>query len=138
MVEVVTTPGKQKLVYSEASVSLSLDGRTVQEWWQNLSTLFFAEQGGGSLVLRRPLTHSRYRGGGGYQGGSSGYSNGHSSGPSYGGGFGGGYGGGAGGDRMSNLGAGLKTQQWGMSAYYWGTLIIFLESVIANLLVSRS
>ncbi|EGE03831.1 ATP-dependent RNA helicase DBP2 [Trichophyton equinum CBS 127.97] len=56
------------------------------------------------------------RGGGGYQGGSSGYSNGHSSGPSYGGGFGGGYGGGAGGDRMSNLGAGLKTQQWDLSS----------------------
>ncbi|KAM5430533.1 ATP-dependent RNA helicase dbp2 [Microsporum canis] len=56
-------------------------------------------------------------GGGGYQGGSNGYSNGHSNGPSsYGGGFGGGYGaGGAGGDRMSNLGAGLKTQQWDIS-----------------------
>lgn len=36
-------------------------------------------------------------GGGGYSGGGGGYS-----------------GGGGGGDRMSNLGAGLKTQSWGM------------------------
>lgn len=51
-------------------------------------------------------------------GGSNGYSNGnsyggtssapYSNGSSYGGGFGG-----AGGDKMSNLGAGLKTQHWG-------------------------
>lgn len=50
-----------------------------------------------------------YSGGGGYGGGrGGGYGGG------YGGGGGGGYGGGgaAGGDRMNNLGAGLKTQDW--------------------------
>ncbi|KAK2882641.1 ATP-dependent RNA helicase dbp2 [Arthroderma sp. PD_2] len=68
-------------------------------------------QGGGGY-------NSRGGGGGGYHGGSNGYSNGHSNGPSSYGGGGGGFGGGgygaggAGGDRMSNLGAGLKTQQW--------------------------
>jgi hypothetical protein len=60
----------------------------------------------------------------GYQngGGSNGYSNGHGGGyggggygGGYGGGRGGGFGGGAGGDRMSNLGAGLKKQDWGKS-----------------------
>jgi hypothetical protein len=50
-----------------------------------------------------------YSNGGGY-GGSNGYSGGGGYG-SYGGG-GGGFGG-PGGDRMSNLGAGLKTQNWG-------------------------
>ncbi|KAF3492251.1 ATP-dependent RNA helicase DBP2 [Arthroderma uncinatum] len=67
--------------------------------------------------------NSRGGGGGGYQGGggSNGYSNGHSGGPSSYGGSGGGFGGGGfaaggqGGDRMSNLGAGLKTQQWDIS-----------------------
>lgn len=58
-------------------------------------------------------------------GGSNGYSNGYSNGggygngtSSYGGGasYGGGnYGGGGGGDKMSNLGAGLKTQQWDLA-----------------------
>ncbi|KAK7712737.1 ATP-dependent RNA helicase dbp2 [Botryosphaeria dothidea] len=62
----------------------------------------------------------------GYGGGSNGYSNGNSYGGSngysggggYGGGGygGGGYGGGGGGDRMSNLGAGLKQQNWDISA----------------------
>ncbi|KAF2263735.1 hypothetical protein CC78DRAFT_544684 [Lojkania enalia] len=49
----------------------------------------------------------------GYGGGSNGYSNGYSG--SYG--SGGGYGGGGygGGDRMSNLGQGLKQQNWGVS-----------------------
>ncbi|KAK2794084.1 ATP-dependent RNA helicase dbp2 [Onygenales sp. PD_12] len=62
---------------------------------------------------------SSYRGGG-YGGGSNGYS-GQSSGGYGGGGYGGGgYGGGqggygGGGDRMSNLGAGLKTQDWDLS-----------------------
>lgn len=56
----------------------------------------------------------------GFSGGSNGYSNGDggygSSTNGYGGGsYGGGFGGGAGGDKMSNLGAGLKTQQWGRS-----------------------
>jgi ATP-dependent RNA helicase DDX5/DBP2 len=54
--------------------------------------------------------------GGGGGGGGGGYSNGGSggySGGGYGGGGGGGgYGGGGGGDRMSNLGAGLKQQDW--------------------------
>ncbi|KAI9729720.1 MAG: ATP-dependent RNA helicase dbp2 [Cirrosporium novae-zelandiae] len=49
-------------------------------------------------------------GGGGYSNGSS---NGYSNGNGHGGGYGGSYGGGGGGgDRMSNLGAGLKTQHW--------------------------
>ncbi|KAF4306538.1 putative ATP-dependent RNA helicase dbp2 protein [Botryosphaeria dothidea] len=62
----------------------------------------------------------------GYGGGSNGYSNGNSyggsNGYSGGGGYGGGgyggcgYGGGGGGDRMSNLGAGLKQQNWDISA----------------------
>ncbi|KAJ5717041.1 ATP-dependent RNA helicase dbp2 [Penicillium malachiteum] len=46
-------------------------------------------------------------GGGGYGGGGGGYGGGRG-----GGGGGGGFGGGAGGDRMSNLGAGLKKQDW--------------------------
>ncbi|KAJ5176048.1 ATP-dependent RNA helicase dbp2 [Penicillium canariense] len=50
-------------------------------------------------------------GGGGYSGGGGGYGGGR------GGGYGGGGGGfgGAGGDRMSNLGAGLKVQDWDMN-----------------------
>ncbi|KAF2211008.1 hypothetical protein CERZMDRAFT_68899 [Cercospora zeae-maydis SCOH1-5] len=52
-------------------------------------------------------------GGGGYGGGGGGYSNGGSNG--YGGGGYGGGGGGGGGDRMNNLGAGLRTQQWDLS-----------------------
>ena len=54
------------------------------------------------------------------RGGDNGYSNGngYTNGGSYGGGYGGGYGGrggggGGGGDRMSNLGSGLKKQDWG-------------------------
>ncbi|EGP89753.1 uncharacterized protein MYCGRDRAFT_36977 [Zymoseptoria tritici IPO323] len=57
-------------------------------------------------------------GGGGYGGGGGrgGYSGGGGYGGGYGGGGGGGgFGGGASGDRMSNLGAGLKTQQWDMN-----------------------
>ncbi|CAL5869631.1 uncharacterized protein PFLUO_LOCUS3861 [Penicillium psychrofluorescens] len=46
---------------------------------------------------------------GGYGGGGGGYGGG------YGGGRGGGFGGGAGGDRMSNLGAGLKKQDWDLN-----------------------
>ena len=54
--------------------------------------------------------YSNGYGGGGAGAGGYGNSNG------YGGGYGGGGGGagGAGGDRMGNLGAGLKTQHWGM------------------------
>ena len=64
------------------------------------------------------LTFECCNGRNGYSGGSNGYSNGDggygSSTNRYGGGsYGGGFGGGAGGDKMSNLGAGLKTQQWG-------------------------
>ena len=65
----------------------------------------------------------RYSGNNGYAGGSSnGYSNNYSNGGGYGastngysggGGYGGGGFGGVGGDKMSNLGAGLKTQHWG-------------------------
>ena len=66
------------------------------------------------------LTFGCYYRRNGYSGGSNGYSNGDggygSSSNGYGGGsYGGGFGGGAGGDKMSNLGAGLKTQQWGKS-----------------------
>lgn len=50
---------------------------------------------------------------GGY-GGSNGYSNGASNGYSSGGGYGGGGYGGSGGDKMSQLGANLKTQHWDM------------------------
>ncbi|CAI7567867.1 unnamed protein product [Penicillium discolor] len=58
-----------------------------------------------------------YSGGGGYGGGRGGGSGGYGGG-GYGGGGGGGYGGGgaAGGDRMNNLGAGLKTQDWDINA----------------------
>ncbi|USW55715.1 Putative ATP-dependent RNA helicase DEAD-box, Helicase superfamily 1/2, ATP-binding protein [Septoria linicola] len=63
------------------------------------------------------------RGGGGYGGGGGGYSNGGGGGyggggggsNGYGGGGGGYGGGGGGGDRMNNLGAGLRTQQWDLS-----------------------
>ncbi|KAH7139026.1 ATP-dependent RNA helicase dbp2 [Dendryphion nanum] len=66
-------------------------------------------------------------GGGGYggrNGGSNGHSNGYSggggggysNGGGYGGGGGGGGFGGSGGDRMSNLGQGLKEQQWDLDA----------------------
>ncbi|KKY27305.1 putative atp-dependent rna helicase dbp2 [Diplodia seriata] len=56
-------------------------------------------------------------GGGGGYGGSNGYSGGGGGygGGGYGGG-GGGYGGGGGGDRMSNLGAGLKQQNWDINS----------------------
>ena len=55
-----------------------------------------------------------YSGSNGYSNGASvnGYSGGGGYGAGGGGYGGGGYGGGAGGDKMSNLGAGLKTQQW--------------------------
>ncbi|SMY20930.1 unnamed protein product [Zymoseptoria tritici ST99CH_1A5] len=65
--------------------------------------------------------YGRGGGGGGGYGGSNGYSGGGgggyqgSGGYGQGGGGGGGGFGGAGGDRMSNLGAGLKTQQWDMN-----------------------
>ncbi|MCJ1269941.1 ATP-dependent RNA helicase dbp2 [Lobaria immixta] len=56
----------------------------------------------------------------GFSGGSNGYSNGDGgyggSSNGYGGGsYGGSFGGGAGGDKMSNLGAGLKTQLWDLA-----------------------
>ena len=54
--------------------------------------------------LAKSISNSNGYSGGGY-GGSNGYSGG-----------GGGYGGG-GGDKMSNLGAGLKTQTWGRSLW---------------------
>lgn len=79
-----------------------------------------------SWVLTFTDTFWRYSGTNGYSGGgSNGYSNGFSNGGGYGGstnGYsgGGGYGGGgasfggAGGDKMSNLGANLKIQSFGM------------------------
>jgi ATP-dependent RNA helicase DDX5/DBP2 len=55
---------------------------------------------------------------GGYGGGSNGYSGGGGGGGYGGGGYGGGgYGGRDGGDRMSQLGQGLKQQEWGMSIH---------------------
>lgn len=88
--------------------------------WLNLNGLCVISLGD---VLTDLVTSS---GSNGYSGGSNGYSNGYSNGSNYGGasnGYGGGasyggagsYGGGAGGDKMSNLGAGLKTQHWGKS-----------------------
>lgn len=69
-------------------------------------------------VANACLLHSGgYSNGGGYGGGGGGgYGGGGYGGGGYGGGGfgGGGFGGGAGGDRMSNLGSGLKTQNWGM------------------------
>lgn len=56
------------------------------------------------------LIFFRYSGGG-----SNGYSNGYSNGGSNGYQGSNGYGGGAGGDRMSNLGAGLKQQDWDLN-----------------------
>ncbi|KAJ5739223.1 ATP-dependent RNA helicase dbp2 [Penicillium manginii] len=84
--------------------------------------------GGGGYSRGGDSYRSRNGGGGGYEnGGSNGYSGGgggYGGGGGrggYGGGGGGGYGGGggfggAGGDRMSNLGQGLKQQDWDLSA----------------------
>lgn len=79
----------------------------------SLKTLLFEDFGFSDRETR--LTFPRGRGGG-----SGGYSNGHSGSNSYGNGYGNGFGGGSyggsgGGDRMAALGAGLKTQDWGMS-----------------------
>lgn len=63
------------------------------------------------LFQRQLLTRSCS---GGYGGGSNGYSGG-------GGYGGGGYGGRDGGDRMSQLGQGLKQQQWGTSGWQCST-----------------
>ena len=66
----------------------------------------------GSLPLLTICERSNTNGYSG--GGTNGYSNGGSYGGGGGGSYGGGsFGGGAGGDKMSNLGAGLKTQHWG-------------------------
>ncbi|KAJ5890244.1 ATP-dependent RNA helicase dbp2 [Penicillium tannophilum] len=54
-----------------------------------------------------------YSNGNGYSGGGGGYGGG---GGGYGGGRGGGFSGGAGGDRMNNLGAGLKKQDWDLDS----------------------
>lgn len=70
---------------------------------------------GGGYGGGRENGYSNGYGGGGYSNGSNGYSGGNSN--SYGGSNGyssGGYGGG-GGDKMSQLGAGLKQQEWDMS-----------------------
>jgi ATP-dependent RNA helicase DDX5/DBP2 len=68
-------------------------------------------------LLEQSLTFNSGRSGG-YGGGQGGYSGGGQGG--YGGDSQGGYGGGSyggqGGDRMGQLGAGLKSQQWGMSS----------------------
>ncbi len=67
------------------------------------------------------LTFGNHSGSNGYSNG--GYGGGNVNGYSGGGGFSsGGYGGsysGSGGDRMSNLGAGLKNQNWGMLLISW-------------------
>jgi len=68
------------------------------------------------VFLKPANLFCRYGGGSnGYSGGgSNGYSNGYG-GSTNGYGGGSGFGGGAGGDKMSNLGANLKTQHWGES-----------------------
>ncbi|KAJ5456193.1 hypothetical protein N7530_011467 [Penicillium desertorum] len=68
--------------------------------------------GGGDSYRSRGGDGGYGGGGGGYGGGYGGGRGGGYGGGGYGGGGGGGYGGGAGGDRMNNLGAGLKTQDW--------------------------
>ncbi|KAJ5974196.1 hypothetical protein N7481_011406 [Penicillium waksmanii] len=77
---------------------------------------------GGGGYSRGGDSYRSRNGGGGYEnGGSNGYSGGGGGRGGYGGGGGGGYGGGgggfggAGGDRMSNLGQGLKQQEWDLS-----------------------
>ncbi|GLA25996.1 RNA helicase Dbp [Aspergillus phoenicis ATCC 13157] len=89
--------------------------------------------GGGGGGYQRDSYRSRNGGGGGGGGYGNGYSNGggyggggggggYGGGGYGGGGYGGGYGGrgggagGAGGDRMSNLGAGLKKQEWDLDS----------------------
>ena len=68
-----------------------------------------------------------YSNGGGYGGSSNGYSGGGS------GGYGGGAGfGGAGGDRMSNLGANLKIQSFGMISAYLSALFLTLPRSFHN------
>ena len=98
-----------------------------QSWWTfHISSPSFANDNRSYLpyftCIRYLLTSNFFSGSNGYSnGGSNGYSNGSgggyggsTNGYSGGGGYGGGsFGGGAGGDRMSNLGAGLKTQHWG-------------------------
>ncbi|GKZ56137.1 ATP-dependent RNA helicase dbp2 [Aspergillus niger] len=87
---------------------------------------------GGGGGYQRDSYRSRNGGGGGGYGNGNGYSNGggygggggggYGGGGYGGGGYGGGYGGrgggagGAGGDRMSNLGAGLKKQEWDLDS----------------------
>ena len=79
-----------------------------------------------NLDTRLTFANIYHSGSNGFSGGgSNNYSNGYSNGGTYGastngysggGSYGGGsFGGGAGGDKMSNLGANLKTQQWGNS-----------------------
>ncbi|OQE28206.1 hypothetical protein PENFLA_c005G08293 [Penicillium flavigenum] len=74
----------------------------------------YSRGGGGGDSYRSRGGDGGYGSGGGYGGGGGGYGGGRGGGygGGYGGGGGGGYGGGAGGDRMNNLGAGLKTQDW--------------------------
>ncbi|PYI22046.1 putative RNA helicase [Aspergillus violaceofuscus CBS 115571] len=81
--------------------------------------------GGGGGGYQRDSYRSRgggggYGNGGGYSGGGGGYGGGggggYGGGGYGGGGYGGGRGGAAGGDRMSNLGAGLKKQEWDMDS----------------------
>ncbi|RAH40531.1 DEAD-box ATP-dependent RNA helicase DBP2 [Aspergillus brunneoviolaceus CBS 621.78] len=81
--------------------------------------------GGGGGGYQRDSYRSRggggggYGNGGGYSGGGGGYGGGgggYGGGGYGGGGYGGGRGGAGGGDRMSNLGAGLKKQEWDMDS----------------------
>lgn len=75
------------------------------------------------VIFGHPANIELSGGYGGSRGGGGGYSGGGG-----GGGYsgGGGYGGGGGGDRMSNLGAGLKTQSWG--EHYRQILCVVVES----------
>ncbi|KAE8151288.1 P-loop containing nucleoside triphosphate hydrolase protein [Aspergillus avenaceus] len=77
-----------------------------------------SRNGGGSGGYSNGYSNSNgYSGGGGYGGGSGGgsYGGGYGGG-SYGGGYGGRGGGSGGGDRMSNLGSGLKKQDWDLDS----------------------
>lgn len=82
-------------------------GSTITTWRPRLSMQDTSSE--------QQLTFGSRSHGGGYSNGTNGYSNG------YGGGYGGGgYGrGGGGGDRMANLGANLKRQDWGKPICIW-------------------
>lgn len=90
-------------------VCQSIDPRIFPWFCDHVLTIFTSSRGGGGYENGGS---NGYSNGGGYGGGGYGGGRGGGYGGGYGGGGGGGYGGG-GGDRMSNLGQGLKQQDWG-------------------------